>query len=114
MHGGAGPVQHAPRGFLPFDKALGVHALPEAENAERVEGLGQEWRTSCQHPSTLDKAYTHEGWQDRGHWRGTGTVAPQNQVFLPFTKALPHAHTLKLTGKAAWDEWRGTACQHSH
>ena len=56
-------------------------------------------------PSTPYTTYQHAGWQGYGHWLGTGNVAPQDQQFLAFTKALVYARSLKLNTQKEWRAW---------
>ena len=91
--------------FLPFKKAL-VYA-----RSLKLKGL-KEWKdwakTSfrpANMPSTPDRTYKHDGWQGYGHWLGTGAVAPKDQQFLPFEKALVYACSLKLKGQKEWETW---------
>ena len=67
------------------------------------------WRKSeardAKIPSTPDKVYKHDGWQNYGHWLGTGNLVGGKLAFLPFKKALLYARTLKLTNMKEWEAW---------
>ena len=91
--------------FLPFKEAL-----PHARSLElkaRVEW--REWGKSgfrpANMPSAPDTVYTYDGWQGWGHWLGTGAVAPKDQQFLPFKKALMHVRSLNLKSEKEWATW---------
>ena len=93
--------------FLPFKKAL-LYA-----RSLKLKGQ-KDWRAWCKSgarpaniPSHPDLTYTHKGWQGYGHWlgTGTGTIAPKDQKFLPFKKALLYARSLKLNHGKEWKEW---------
>ena len=60
-------------------------------------------------PSCPHWFYKHDGWQDWGHWLGTGNIAGSNghrREFLPFKEALLHARFLKLKSQKQWEAWR--------
>ena len=80
-----------------------------AQEPSSAEGRCAAWRKSGAResdiPSQPGTIYKHDGWQGCGHWLGTGTVAHQNQPFLPFKHALLYARSLKLKSKAEWQAW---------
>ena len=91
--------------FLPFKEAL-LHA-----HSLKLKGV-KEWKAWCKTdarsaniPSNPHRTYKHDGWQGYGHWLGTGTVAAQDQQFLPFKKALLHARSLNLQSEKEWRAW---------
>jgi hypothetical protein len=88
--------------------------LPFGEAREFVRRLGlrnqTEWGAWCADhrpetiPSNPQTTYQAE-WQGLGDWLGTRTVAPQDKVFWPFSKARDLAHRLGLKGQADWAAW---------
>ena len=107
----AGKGAGAGQKFLPFKKALlYARALKLKSHREWLVWCKSEAR-DAHIPSTPDKIYKHDGWQGYGHWLGTGNVAPKDQQFLPFKKALQHAHSLKLKGKKDWQDWAKTGAR---
>ena len=56
-------------------------------------------------PSRPNITFLHDEWQGYGHWLGTGNVAPKDQQFLPFKKALLYARILKLKNQNEWKAW---------
>ena len=95
--------------FLPF--------VPALEHARSLKlKTESEWNVWCKSdarppnmPSNPRRTYKQDGWQGYGHWLGTGKVASKDQKFLPFTKALLHARSLKLKGQVEWRAWRKTS-----
>ena len=91
--------------FLTFKKALAY------ARSLKLKGFNewQDWAKAVVRPANMPSnphnTYRHDGWQGYGHWLGTGTVAPQNQHFLTFKKALVYAGTLKLKGCKEWEAW---------
>ena len=82
--------------FLPFKKAL-LHARSLKLKTQKE---WMQWCTSGEReanvPSAPNTTYKHDGWQGYGHWLGTGNVAPKDQQFLPYKKALLYARYLEL------------------
>ena len=97
--------------YLPF-----VHALEHARSL-KLKTM-KEWRVWCKSgdrlpntPSRPDYVYKHEGWQGYGHWLGTDNVAHKDQEFLPFTKSLTYARSLKMKNTAEWRAWCKTSAR---
>ena len=91
--------------FLPFKEAL-LHA-----RSLNLKGQ-KEWYAwskigarTANVPACPQRTYKHDGWQGWGHWLGTGNVAPKDQQFLPFKKAVLYARSLKLKSEKEWREW---------
>ena len=53
-------------------------------------------------PKTPSKAYGGKGWKGFGDWLGTGRVANQNFVYLPFLKARAIVRKLGLKNQKEW------------
>ena len=89
--------------FLPFKKAL-LHARSLTLKTQR--GWAQ-WCESGERPVNIpsrpDVNYKHNGWQEYGHWLGTGNLP--SKEFLPFKKALLHARSLELQTRNEWKQW---------
>ena len=102
---GTGAVASKGQQFLPFKKAL----LYAQSLRLKTQIEWREWSKSDTRPSEIpsnpNATYKHEGWKGFGHWLGTGTVAPKDQQFLPFKKALLYARSLKLKGAKEWHAW---------
>ena len=91
--------------FLPFkDALLYARSLKLKSRAEWWQWCKSKARPANM-PTTPHKIYKHDGWQGCGHWLGTGTVAPQDQQFLPFKRALLYARSLKLKSEKGWKGW---------
>lgn len=56
-------------------------------------------------PSNPNTEYKDAGWISWGDYLGTGNIAPQNRIFLPFKKARAYARSLKINGQAEWFQW---------
>ena len=79
--------------FLPFKQALVcARSLKLKGKAEWVVWSKSGGR-EANIPSAPHTSYKHDGWQGHGHWLGTGNVASKDKQFLPFKKALVHAHS---------------------
>ena len=103
---GTGNVKCNRTQFLPFKKAL-LYARSLKLKTARA---WMAWRMTGARPANIPSAphrvYKHDGWQGWGHWLGTGNVAPKDQQFLPFEKALLYARSLKLKSHTEWEAWR--------
>ena len=95
------------KNFLPFNEALAAAQSLGLANS-------QSWRAWCKAglcprsvPSHPERAYKNGGWQDWGHWLGTGNQQPQakSKTFLPFDQALGVARSLRLAGQREWLAW---------
>lgn len=56
-------------------------------------------------PVVPNTVYKNRGWESWGKWLGTGTIAPQNMVFLPFEEAKEFIRKLNLKSVDAWREY---------
>ena len=101
----AEPATSAKPKFLPFQTALLYARSLKLKTMREWQALSKSGARPANIPSSPDKYYAHDGWQGFGHWLGTGAVAPQNQKFLPFKKALLHAGSLKLNTTMDWVQW---------
>ena len=92
--------------FLPFKKALLCARTLKLKNQKEWKDWAKTGVRRANMPSNPRTTYKHDGWQGYGNWLGTGNVRGGNgQQFLPFTKALVHAHALKLKSYKEWQDW---------
>ena len=91
--------------FLPFDEALAV---------ARSLGLAsqKQWLAWCKEggrpvnvPAAPNTVYKNGGWQEWGHWLGTGNQADQAKQLLPFEEALVVARCFGLANMKEWQQW---------
>lgn len=82
-----------------FVRALGLNNL-------------EEWKAWCKSksrpddiPTNPNKIYKTEGWVSMGDWLGTGRVASQKMVYLPFEEARAFVHGFGLRSKNDWADW---------
>jgi hypothetical protein len=101
---GTGTVAPQDKQFLPFKEAR-----------EFVRSLGlksnMEWQEYCKSgnkPDDIPSSPTNNYKKDfkgMGDYLGTGTVAPQNKVFLPFKEAREFVILLNLKSLKEWKEY---------
>ena len=72
----------------------------------------EEWHQYCKSnkkpddiPSSPDIIYKNDGWRGMGDWLGTGSIAPQNRVYLSFKEAREFARSLNLKNFTEWIEY---------
>ena len=94
--------------FLPFKQALVCARLLKLKSKEEWHVWSKSGGRESNIPSAPEKTYKHDGWQDYGHWLGTGNLAGGKVAFLPFKKALLYARSLKLKSKKEWQDWAKT------
>ena len=94
--------------FLPLKEALLYARALKLKGVKEWDAWSKSSARPVNMPSTPHAVYKHDGWQGYGHWLGTGNVAPKNQQFLPFKKALLYARSLKLKGMKDWEAWAKT------
>ena len=102
------------RDFLPLNKArVRTHSLKL--NSEREWNM---WRKTGARPANVPSdphaVCQHSGWQDWGHWLGTGKTHGGNRSTvqrLPFAKALLYARFLNLKDRKAWGLWRKSSAR---
>jgi hypothetical protein len=99
---GTGRVANTKRNFAPF-----LVALKYARSLNLKTNL--EWNAHCkagQKPANIpaypDGTYRDKGWQDWGHWLGTGAVAPSKRNFMHFRQARAHVRKLGLKNEKEW------------
>lgn len=56
-------------------------------------------------PSDPAKVYKDAGWKSWGAWLGTGRVANQNKIFLPFHESRSFTRKLGLKSQAEWRDY---------
>jgi hypothetical protein len=96
------------RDFLPFHEARAfVHLLKLKSTSE--------WKRFCAGqypekgilptniPSNPNRTYAANDWKSMGDWLGTGTIAPNLRVYLPFEEARAFVRSLNLKSS---DEWK--------
>jgi hypothetical protein len=102
---GTGNNSDGKKQFLSFKEALAV---------ARSFGLTSRkaWTVWCKEgnrpnnvPACPDSAYRDAGWQDWGHWLGTGNIKSGMEQRLPFGEALAVARSLRLASSAEWYVW---------
>jgi superfamily II DNA or RNA helicase len=90
--------------------------LPFEEAKKLVKTLNlksqKEWRDYTKSdvkpanlPNWPNDKYKNEGWISWGDWLGTGSISNNKKQYLPFNEARNYVHTLKLKGKAEWDNY---------
>ena len=90
---------------LPFKKALLYARSLKLKTVKEWQAWSKSAARPAKMPSHPERLYKHDGWQGYGHWLGTGTVASNDQQFLPFKKALLYARSLKLKKQTEWQVW---------
>ena len=108
---GTGNVASKDQQFLRFKKALMYARSLKLKSQTEWRAWAKTGAWPANMPSRPDQIYKHNGWQGYGHWLGTGNVAPKDKQFLPFTKALLYARTLKLKGSNEWRGWVKTGAR---
>ena len=112
---GTGNLVGGKLAFLPFKKALVyAHSLKLKSQTEWKDWAKTGVRPANM-PSRPDETYKHDGWQNYGHWLGTGNVGVRkDQQFLPFKKALLYARTLKMKDVQEWKDWAKTGVRSAN
>jgi hypothetical protein len=70
-----------------------------------------EWKLYCKSGNKPDDIHSNpnrsykKNFKGYGDWLGTGTVATQDKIFLPFTEAREFARVLNLKSKTEWEEY---------
>jgi hypothetical protein len=94
---------------------IGSKFISFEEAREFVRSLGLksqgEWGKYCKSgkkpnniPASPRSVYS-ENWENMGDWLGTGTVAPQNMVYLPYEEARNFVRKLGLKNRGEWQEY---------
>ena len=97
--------------FRPFKKALRYARTLKLKGKKEWEDWAKTGVRPTNIPSNAHQTYQHEGWQGYGHWLGTGNLVGGKLAFLPFKKALVHAHSLKLKTFTEWQDWAKTGAR---
>ena len=102
---GTGRIATQNKVFLPFEEA---RELARALNLK----TGAEWKAfmkNIKFPHNIPKdpgdTYKNKGWISFGDWLGTGRIATQNTIFLPFEEARKFARSLNLKTNTEWKEY---------
>ena len=101
---GTGTVASQDKVYLPYNEAM-----------EFVRSLGlkilREWKAYCKSgnkpddiPANPNRTYKKD-WKGMGDWLGTGTVAPQDKVYLPYNEAMEFVRSLGLKSQKEWYEY---------
>lgn len=99
---GTGFIATYKRIQMPFKEARAFVRKQNLKNVDEWIAFTRSGKKTQNIPNFPAKAYAKLGWIGYGDWLGTGRIADQNKVFLPFKKARAFARSLKLqTGK----EW---------
>jgi hypothetical protein len=99
-------------GLLVIMKAI---FLPFEESREHIRKLNfsdkKEYREYCKSgnkpnniPSAPDQVYKNE-WKGWGDWLGTGTISPQNKIFLPFEESRDCIRKLNFSSQKEYREY---------
>ena len=56
-------------------------------------------------PVDPQQTYKGKGWAGWGDWLGTGSIAPFNKEFRPFSNARTYVHALKIKSQKEWSEY---------
>ncbi len=94
---------------------LRIHrSFEEARKFVHSLGLNsmQEWRRYCKSgkkpedvPTAAHNVYKVQGWKSYGDWLGTGAIAPQLKVYIPFEEAKKFVHSLGLKSESQWRQY---------
>lgn len=57
-------------------------------------------------PNAPNNTYASCGWAGWGDWLGTGTIAPKNRQYRPFSEARTFARSLGLKSETEWRDFR--------
>ena len=83
-----------------FVSKLGISSMAEYHRKKRQGGIPDNI------PRNPNKVYENKGWQSSGHWLGTGRIADQIKVYMPFKEAREYIREFKFSSaseyKAAW------------
>ena len=74
-------------------------------------GSGARAARAANIPGNPHTTCRHDGWQGHGHWLGTGAVASQSMVFLPFKEALVVVRSLQLKSTTESEAWKRTGAR---
>jgi superfamily II DNA or RNA helicase len=100
---GTGTIAPRLRVYRPYDLARSyVHTLKLSGQREWNE-LRKQKNLPDDIPAKPQRTYEGDGWVGWGDWLGTGQVAPQNRVFLPFEEARNYVRSLSLKSRSQWD-----------
>jgi superfamily II DNA or RNA helicase/SAM-dependent methyltransferase len=102
---GTGRIANFNRTFRAFEEARSfAHSL----GLKGKDAWGA-WSKSEDKPDDIpthpDRTYKNKGWLGWGDWLGTGTIASQNRIYLPFEEARAFVRSLGLKSQAEWAAW---------
>ena len=99
---GTGNVSPRDMYFLPFNEAKDFVHLLKLKSSD-------DWKKYCKNtkkpdyiPANPRRVYKYKGWKSMGDWLGTGTIAPKDMLFRPFTEAQAFVHSLGLKSSNDW------------
>ena len=93
------------RSYLSFEEARTfVHKL-QLENKKEWFAWTKSGDKPDHIPANPARSYYENGWISWGDWLGTGTIAPQNRIYLGFEEARDFVRKLQLKSSKEWSEW---------
>ncbi|MBD2315518.1 helicase-related protein [Phormidium tenue] len=105
---GTGSIAPFNRIYRPYEEAHAfVHQLQFKSQKE-----WRDWAKTDAKPDDIpadpQRVYKNEGWINWGDWLGTGTIANQNRIYLPYEEARAFVHQLQLKNQKEWRDWSKT------
>ncbi|TYQ26379.1 methyltransferase domain-containing protein [Pseudanabaena sp. UWO311] len=99
---GTDSIANQNRVFLPFDDARAfVHKL-QLKNQKQWREWVKNDKIPDYIPANPARTYKDKGWNGFGDWLGTGTIAPQNRVYLSYEEARDVVHKLQIRSGEEW------------
>jgi hypothetical protein len=101
---GTGSIPSQFKQYRTFEKAIEFARSLGIKNMD-------EWREYCKSGEKPDDIPSHpEGtykkeWKGSGDWLGTGSIAPKDRVYRPFTEAREFARSLGLKNRDEWVQY---------
>ncbi len=90
------------RNWRPFKEARAYVRGRGFTNKHDWEAFARSEERPPDIPSNPNLAYRNKGWKGMGDWIGTGTIALQQRVYLPFEEARAYVRGLGLTSAREW------------
>jgi len=101
---GTGRISPADRNFRPFQKArMFIHSL-KLKNKQEWNSYSKSESRPIDIPANPPRTYAKE-WKGWGDFLGTGTIANQKRIYLPFEKAKKSAQSLRIKSSMQWREY---------
>ncbi len=108
---GTGAIASQSIAYLPFEEA---RAFARTLVLERKEDWVVWTKTDAKPtniPAYPDNTYRDKGWAGWGDWLGTGRIANQDRMYLPFKEARAFVHRLDLKSGTEWEIWTKTGAK---